>query len=264
MQVQGYYICLVNLNIDSMIELEITLSGEKIGWIGTVNENLHYQETLRVHFSGFVTSDGSDNVVMVQLPEKLKFRSNSKIRKKEYEERRFICTLPDLPYWREIHKDEDELFFDFNAEVVEITYNGIIVCLPESLVAEDNDSEGVVSNEELTFTFNTKHTYLLDMLSRVLSNRPIVHFHGPLSDLNKRDNKVSISLPVNFSFQTEGGGMASLSPQDIELAVVDDLPLWREHAKRNGSPGFIFVLFDAVVVGVDNNEITVALPDSYR
>lgn len=45
------YICFpLNLNIIDMVQLEIELPGEKLGWLGFVEENIAVEESLRLHF----------------------------------------------------------------------------------------------------------------------------------------------------------------------------------------------------------------------
>ena len=86
-----------------MVQLEIELPDEKLGWLGFVEENIAVEESLRLHFYGFLSEDRSlTNLVMIELPEGLKLRKNSRLRRKEYESRRLMGSLPELPFWKKI------------------------------------------------------------------------------------------------------------------------------------------------------------------
>lgn len=387
------YICFpLNLNIIDMVQLEIELPGEKLGWLGFVEENIAVEESLRLHFYGFLSEERNlTNLVMIELPEGLKLRRNSRIRRNEYESRRLMGSLPELPFWKKIHEGEDYVEVDFEAEIDRITPDYIVVTLPDSYKKEEQKEynsmsvdgtftfqvekydrdmlkelkkvlhkdevlrlrfEGTLSlmsnlcqvliyipnglriaegGEGLTnyngdeyllstiikhlpdfekqvnadghlvvdfeasvlsiqgcmvkvnlpksykrgnielpmnksvnssiFHFRTEHTYLLKMVSMILQEKPIVHFYGPLSvDV---PSKVEISLPVKLEASTFGGGRVSLSTQDITLAVVDNIPGWREQAEKFGRPGYLFVNFDAIILSAKDGEIVVELPERY-
>ena len=138
------YICFsLKLNIIDMVQLEIELPGEKLGWLGFVEENIAVEESLRLHFYGFLSEERNlTNLVMIELPEGLKLRRNSRLRRKEYEGRRLMGSLPELPFWKKIHEGEDYVEVDFEAEIERLTKE------EDRLSKELARVNGMLSNEK--------------------------------------------------------------------------------------------------------------------
>ncbi len=247
-----------------MIELELNLPSEKIGWLGLVEENIHPDETFRIHFSGLLHDDDNLSFVSLELPEGIKLRPHSRILRREYENERFIGTIPEIPMWKNVHPDDDYVKVDFDAEVTEIRKDHIVILLPDSYKKEDTHKSSSGKEGLRTFSFKTEHTYLLELIAKVLHEKPIVQFYGPLTSIHPEDSRVEIDIPISMKTETQGGGMVSLSSQGITLAVVNNLPDWEEKAEELGTPGYLFVNFEAVVTHVSNGEITVSLPEFYR
>lgn len=247
-----------------MIELDLELPDEKIGWLGTVEENIHPDETFRLHFSGILSTDENISMVMVELPKGIKLRPNSRMLRRDYERRRLIGTLPEIPMWENVHPGEDFVDVDFDAEIREINKDGIVLLLPDSYSKEDNAKNPSDNKELRSFTFKTNHVYLLDLIAKIVEDRPIVNFYGPLSSICPEDSKVEISIPVKMEAKTQSGGRVSLSSQGIILAVVSDIPGWEEQAEELGMSGYLFTNFEAVITRVQGDEVTVSLPKFYR
>lgn len=243
-----------------MVDLELELPDDKIGWLGLVEESIHDSETFRVHISGIQGEDEMLNLISIELPKGIKLKGGSQILRREYENRRFIGTISELPFWKDIHEGEDFIEVDFEAEIVETTRNSITIRLPDSYKKSDHVKKPKRTSKSSTFTFKTEHTYLVDIISRIINDNPIVELRGPLSDLNPRDNKVEIVWPVSIEAQTLGGGCVRISPQEITLATVNDLPGWRKQTEE----GFIYVMCEAVILKAEKDEITISLPKHYR
>lgn len=247
-----------------MIELELNLPYEKIGWIGFVEENIHPDETFRIHFSGILSNDDNISIVSLELPKGIKLRPHSKILRREYENRRFIGTIPEIPMWKKVHPDDDFVSVDFDAEITDIRKDHIVILLPDSYKKEDNHKPTSSKKEKRTFSFKTEHTYLLDLIKMIINEKPIVEFYGPLTNIHPEDSKVDIILPVKLEAKTQSGGKVCLPSQGITLAVVNNLPDWEKKAEELGLENSLFVNFEAVITRVRNNEITVDLPEFYR
>ena len=170
----------------------------------------------------------------------------------------FIKHLPDFE--KQVNAN-GHLVVDFEASVLSIQGCMVKVNLPKSYKRGNIELPMNKSVNSSIFHFRTEHTYLLKMVSMILQERPIVHFYGPLS-VNV-PSKVEISLPVKLEASTFGGGRVSLSTQDITLAVVDNIPGWKEQAEKFGRPGYLFVNFDAIILSARDGEIVVELPERY-
>lgn len=248
-----------------MVELTIELSGEKLGWLGLVEENIHEKEIFRLHFYGILFADDDLSSVMIELPKGMKLRRGSRITRREYEQRRLVGSIPELPFWQQIHEGEDFIEVDFEAAVTSTSTNSISVILPDSYLKEDNKKPFNRKSVTNTFTFKTEHTYLSSLLSSMIQDHPVVEFYGPLTDMTKEGGRVEISLPVSVEVKTHEGGKVCMPSQSFSLAVVNDIPGWRDKAETLGSPGYLFAIFEAVVISATSDgEITVALPEHYR
>lgn len=124
-----------------MVDMEMVLPDDKLSWLLLVEENIHEDEIFRLHFTGILWRNKSCSCVMIHLPEKIKFRRGSRIRRLEYERRRLVGTLTTLPYWKRLHRKEEFILVDFEAEIVDYS-NGIFTArLPDSYVKEGEPEE---------------------------------------------------------------------------------------------------------------------------
>ena len=115
------------------MEVTMNIPEEKIGWVGLIEENVDVNETLRIHIHGILSrkKDGPNSVIL-EFPEKLKLRSGSKITRMEYKKMRFIGILDTLPKWKTIHKGEETIYVDFEAEITDYNGTDFTVRLPDS------------------------------------------------------------------------------------------------------------------------------------
>lgn len=122
--------------------MEMVLPDDKVKWLSAVQKNIHKDETFRLHFMGVLWRDMSKACcVLIYLPERLKFRRGSSVSRTEYERRRYIGSLYTLPFWKKIHKKEEFIMVDFEAEIVDYS-NGIFTArLPDSYMKEGEPEE---------------------------------------------------------------------------------------------------------------------------
>lgn len=125
-----------------MIKLTMDLPEEKIGWVGLIEENIDVNETLYIHVHGILSREYEGlNSIMLEFPEKLKLKKNSRIKRLEYENHRFIGVLDTLPYWKKIHKKEKTITVDFMAEVTDYDGDSITILLPDSYIQAEEKAE---------------------------------------------------------------------------------------------------------------------------
>ncbi len=117
-----------------MAQFEINLSEKKAEWVTKVYENLHEEETLRFYFQGMLTKNEKKykNIIHIEIYYKLKFRKNSKIKKREFYENTYIGTIFTLPNNEKMFEDDDTIIVWFIAEVVSFKGTSFIVNLPDS------------------------------------------------------------------------------------------------------------------------------------
>lgn len=198
------------------------------------------------------------------VPKGLKLvNSNSYLTDYDGEELLLESELKKLPNFEKQINEMGHLVVDMVVPVLSVKDNSVQVLLPKSYKMIDNIK---TSPEERmrTFTFKTEHTYLIELISMILENKPVVRFYGPLSKSRPERSRVTISFPVRLDTDTLAGGRVSLSTQGITLAVVDNIPEWENMSENLGTPGELFTNFEAVILKAHDNEITVALPSSYR
>lgn len=230
-----------------------------------LQESLHPEETLRIRFDGVLSLIPNLCQVSICIVGGLKL-ANGRKKLKGYKgnEYMLLSTLTNLPNFKKQVDGSGHLIVYFETSVLDIQGNKIKVSLPESYKREKEIECCEEEYKVKTFTFKTEHTYLLRLISMILSEKPVAYFYGPLSTTDPTQSKVEVSLPVKLEANTQGGGRVWLSSQDIPLAVLDDLPEWKERAEKIGCPGFIFVNFEAVIIKACDGEITVELPEHYR
>ena len=229
-----------------------------------LQENLHPESTLRLRFDGVLSLIPNLCQVSISIVEGLKTVGRRKLTGYKGKEYMLLSTLNKLPNFKKQVNRDGHLIVYFEASVLSIQGNKVQIELPDSYTMKREDESDDEEYQIKTFTFKTEHTYLLKLISMILTERPVAYFYGPLSTSDPSQNKVEVSLPVKLEAVTEGGGRVSLSTQDMPLAVLDDLPEWGKRAEKIGCPGFIFVNFEAVIIKACNGEITVELPTHYR
>lgn len=127
-----------------MIEMTMNLPEEKIGWVALVEDNIDVNETLYIHVHGILSREEEGmNTILLEFPEKIKLKKNSKIKKLEYKNNRFIGILDTLPHWKRIHKKEKTIVVDFMAEVTNYDGLSITILLPDSYIQNDKSEEDV-------------------------------------------------------------------------------------------------------------------------
>lgn len=221
-------------------------------------------EELRLRFLGTLSKIPSLCQVSLFVAKGLKIaRSWSYLTPYDGTELLLDCELKKLPKFEEQLNEQGHLIIDFEAPVLVVDESKVQVLLPESYRKTDNQ-ELSTGGKPRTFTFKTEHTYLFELISMILENKPVVRFYGSLSKSHPSQSKVKISFPVRLDTDTLGGGRVSLTTQGITLAVVDSIPGWENMAENLGTSGYLFTNFEAVILKVHGNEMTVALPSFYR
>lgn len=133
-----------------MIELTMNLPEEKIGWVSLVEDNIDVNETLYIHVHGILSREKEGlNSILLEFPEKLKLKKNSKIKRLEYENHRFIGRIETLPQWKRIHRKEKTIVVDFMAEVTDYNGTSITILLPDSYIQDEETTE---DNDTITQT----------------------------------------------------------------------------------------------------------------
>ena len=229
-----------------------------------LQEALHPTDTLRLRFDGVLSLMPNLCQVSISIVEGLRTDGRRRLTGYKGKEYMLLSTLDKLPNFKKKVNGDGHLIVYFEAAVLSIQGNRVQIELPDSYTMEREKEAAEEEYKVKTFTFKTEHTYLLKLISMILTERPVAYFYGPLSTTDPSQNKVEVSLPVKLEAVTEGGGRVSLSTQDMPLAVLDDLPEWGKRAEKIGCPGFMFVNFEAVIVKACNGEITVKLPEHYR
>lgn len=230
-----------------------------------LQEVLHPEETLRLRFDGVLSLMPNLCQVSIYIAAGLRLSKGHK-RLAGYKGKEYMLnkTLNKLPRFKNQVSGAGHLIVYFEAPVLNIDGNKVEVSLPKSYKMEKETEPNGVDYKIKTLTFKTEHTYLLELISMILSEKPVAYFYGPLNTADPSQSKVEVSLPVRLEAKTKDDGRVWLSTQDMPLAVLYDLPEWKERAERLGCPGFMFVNFEAVIVKACNGEITVELPEHYR
>lgn len=251
------YLCGLILIIYTMATF--TFTSWDGGYLQELREHLASDESLRLHFKGTLSSMKNLCSVTVMIPEniRLKKKGNPSFLSKSHGGE-IVGTVEKLPKFQDQLNEQGHLIVDFEAYVFEIKGDKVKVLLPDSYRKPDNGESMEGYNKEThTLTIKTEQKHLLEMLEKCLDKKPVAHFYGELSEFDK--NKVTVSLPSDYTMKTEDGGKVSVIGSAVTLAVINNLPRWREQSK-----GVIGIDFYAVITSVSEDSFTIKLPEWYN
>lgn len=111
-------------------------------------------------------------------------------------------------------------------------------------------------------SFETNNKSIAELLEIVKNDSVILHFVGILSKQKKYQSKVTISIEGSFECKTKTGTI-NLIGNSLNISTISHLPNWEEQTTNN-MPNILDVDFYAEIINVNNDTITVKLPEKYN